>query len=424
MQGENTNKVSSNFGMKGWGIIVYCALLMFIGGGINAQGSNLISAQVTAIHGWEYTEVLRYFTYAGWLAIPFSILASQFIVLRGAKKACIITLLSGAAGLVLMAFSNNKLLYALSIVIIVCSLVVYSNLVPNTLTTMWFPRTKAIALGWSTMGFPLISIFFPSAFLLVMDTFGFQGGFLCIAGITILVCLVAVFWIYDMPEEAGAYPDNDQSISREQMDAMLARKKAYKSAWSMLRLVKSKTMWLASVSMGLLWLVVVGIGAQWIPCMVSAGFERSFAIRLLALNGAAGLPGSYFWGYIDQRFGTKKACVFYAIFYVFELFCLIYLMRGSWVYFVAVIAGIGTGGIANLIPSLFGTIWGRWDFPAVQRVTGPITNFLKGSAPLIISIALTHFGGYSGMLYIFMVLVIIALILLLFLDSRMIGYTE
>ena len=90
-------------------------------------------------------------------------------------------------------------------------------------------------------------------------------------------------------------------------------------------------------------------------------------------------------------------------------------------YLVAVVAGIGTGGIANLIPSLIGTIWGRWDFPAVNRVLNPLTNFLKGSAALVISFALTRLGGYTGMYLLFIVLCAAATGILLLLDDRMIG---
>lgn len=411
----------SNFGAKGWGMIGYCALLMYLGGGINTQGSNLFSSQAAAAHGWEYVEILRYFTYAGWIAILVSLAAGQFIMKRGSRSVCVAALAAGAAGLILLGVADSRPVYIIAVILTVCSLVVYSNQVPNTLMNQWFPRKKAMALGWSTMGFPLVSIFFPRMFLWMMEALGYRSGFFLFGGILLALAAATALCVRDMPEEAGAWPDNDRTIDRAALDAAVAQKASYRSPWSVSRLLKCKTMWLCGISMGLLWLVVVGIAGQWIPRIVSLGYERSFAVNLLTLNGVVGLGASYFWGYIDQRLGTKRACIIYGLYYILELICLLVFTSAAGMYLVAVVAGIGTGGIANLIPSLIGTIWGRWDFPAVNRVLNPLTNFLKGSAALVISFALTRLGGYTGMYLLFIVLCAAATGILLLLDDRMIG---
>lgn len=97
------------------------------------------------------------------------------------------------------------------------------------------------------------------------------------------------------------------------------------------------------------------------------------------------------------------------------------MTKGVGLYVVAVMAGFGTGGIGNLIPSLIGTKWGRYDYTAAQRVLGPLTNFLKGSVALIVSLCLTKLNGYTSLYIIFMVLSAIAFVMFSVLDDKMIG---
>jgi len=257
-----------------------------------------------------------------------------------------------------------------------------------------------------------------------MEHFGFKYGFLFFSGIFLILALFTYLVIKEMPEEAGAYPDNDKTITREQLNKAMEEKLHYQSNWTIALLLKSKTMWLTGISMGLLWMVVVGIAGQWIPRIVSLGYKREFAIHLLMVNGIIGLFGSYIWGYIDQKLGTKKACILYGFFYIFELLCLLFLTSKNAMYFVTVVAGIGTGGIANLIPSLIGTIWGRWDFSAANRILNPITNFLKGSAALVASFALTKLNGYNSMYRLILLFCVISIILLFLLDDTKIGKTD
>ena len=65
-----------------------------------------------------------------------------------------------------------------------------------------------------------------------------------------------------------------------------------------------------------------------------------------------------------------------------------------------------TGGIANLAPSMIGTVFGRWDFPAANKVISPIIMAVSSSAFIFVSLFIRSAWGYNGM---YLACIIIAL---------------
>ena len=231
MNNTKKNKVNNNFGRKGWGIILYCAILMYFGGAINTYGGSQFSNQIAQLRGWDYASILKYFTYGGWIGVVISILAAAVINKKGAKFVAIIGLVCGGLAVGLIGFASTQFSYAACIIVSSCALVAYSSLVPNTLMNSWFPKTKGIALGWSTMGYPAADVFFTSMFLLLIS-FGVKQGFVALGFMLIIVAICTKLFVKNTPEEANAYPDNDRSISKEELEKNAIALKSYKSDWT------------------------------------------------------------------------------------------------------------------------------------------------------------------------------------------------
>ena len=91
---------------------------------------------------------------------------------------------------------------------------------------------------------------------------------------------------------------------------------------------------------------------------LTAGYDRTGAVQLLALMGFSGIFGSYLWGLIDQKIGTKKLLLF-MLHGIWSGCCCYIHAKHSGHYLAVFMVGIGVGGICNLIPSYVGTIWKR-----------------------------------------------------------------
>lgn len=409
---EKTNKISNNFGAKGWGIIGYAALLMFINGIIHTNGINVLLNMLNGMKGWEVSTLLSINTITGIIGVLSSFLTGRLIIKIGAKKVGGIYLILG--GLVIIWFGHLNSLAAFFICLTFLWVLSdgYGQMVPFTLTANWFPRTKGLALGWSTMGYPVCSILAVPILLTLIGGVGYANAFLVLGVIQIIIGILTFFLVHNYPEEAGAYPDNDKT-NLDQLQAMIEHRKNYKSNLTVKKLLMDKNMWSIAIMMGLLWMSTIGIVSQLIPRLTGAGYSQTAATHFLQLSSFCGLFGSYFFGWLDQKIGTRKTTMIYCWCYVVVLMVLALTTSVGGTLFACIFGGFGTGAICNLLPSFIGTVYGRDDFAIANGVVSPIASMLRCLNFLILALGLKINGTYAPAYAIFSIFALIAFFLAL-----------
>ena len=262
----------------------------------------------------------------------------------------------------------------------------------------WFPRKKGVALGWATMGAPLCTATFVALIQKMYGSIGIPISSAIIGVVVIILGIATFWWVHDNPEEVGAYPDNIKE-GMEDLAAQQAALHAYKSPFTIGKLLKDKDMWLIAIGFGLLWMVTVGIVSQFVPRFIgvlipgylqsgldegaAAGAAANQALLMLTIAAVIGLAGSYFWGWLDQKIGTKKASVVYAISYILALILMIFATSVVVQYIAIVFVGLGIGGLLNLMPSMVISVYGRKDFEAANSLISPIASLLQKGAFII-----------------------------------------
>ena len=222
----------------------------------------------------------------------------------------------------------------------------------------------------------------------------------------------------DYPEEVGAYPDNIAQ-GAEQAESQMAAMRAYKSPFTIGRLLRDKDMWLIAIGFGLLWMVTVGIISQFVPRMISVGNSPETATLMLTIASLVGLVGSYFWGWLDQKIGTKLASCVYSLSYIIALLLLIFAQVQALVYVGIIFVGFGIGGLLNLMPSLVIAVYGRYDFTAANSLVSSIASLLQKAAFAIMAVLLTISNNDYTLPYsVFIGIDVLGLILLLLVTNK------
>ena len=72
-------------------------------------------------------------------------------------------------------------------------------------------------------------------------------------------------------------------------------------------LLRKKELWLDAIIFGLLGMVTAGLVSQMVPGLTSMGIEEDRATLLFSATAFIGLVGSYLWGWLDQKLGTRMA---------------------------------------------------------------------------------------------------------------------
>ncbi len=408
---------NAGLGRKGAALTLYCGALAFLCNSMGTGLTNTLFRPLSVSMGWDYTVMLSCNTYAGWLGVVTAVLFGQLLLKKGAKFVSAIGLFAAALGIWLFGHASTLPLFALAVVIDRCAATAYDKNASVALVNTWFPRRKALVLGWSTMGVPLVNILFVPFVTWGAGTMGIDTVTAVIAGVFVLLGLVTILFVKNTPEECGAYPDNTPPDRKEESWPADAQ-----SPWTFKRLLTTKNVWLMSLGMGFLWLAVIGVVSQDIPRMISLGYDAGYATRVLFVCAFVSVGGSYFWGLLDQLIGTKKALLSFGAFFVGCL-C-VYLLQPfgkAFVWAAVALSMFCVGGIPNLVPSMVGTVFGRYDFAAANRVISPICNLLFSSAYLVVSACLRLFGGYTQAYLLLMGVAVLGLVLLCFTRDELVG---
>lgn len=406
---------NNNFGKWGWMMIFYAGISYYISAALSTDGLNFYPAQFGAAYGWNAGMITTLAGMAGWVALVGAVIFAQIIGKIGTRKSAgIINIITGVLVLI---FANTHSFAMFIVMVFAINFIVANvqlNLIPNNIMNVWFPRKKGIALGWATMGMPICTATVIAILTALTVKTGSPGGAYTIFGIIIIIFgILSFFWVKDNPESLGLYPDNE-AITLEELEANKKEFESHVSEWSMGKLLKTKNTWGIGIGLGLMWATTVGIVSQLIPrlSIVSDGKYAGQALVMLSAAAIIGIAGSYFWGILDTAIGTKKACIFYGIWYVIAIIFLLLQPKGiGFVWISIIMVGIGIGGIGNLIPSMIGTCFGRYDFIQANKAIAPLNTIVRQSGIVLAGILSQTVYGYTGLYVVLLVADIVGIIL-------------
>jgi len=404
-------EASNDFGGWGWSMIIFSGLMYYMYAAWTADGLNVFISSFAKEKGWDPAKLLVLATPANWIGVLGAMVFGQMIMKAGPRLVTVVAMFFAGASVIWFGRVDSITDYMFALAAIAFFTTGYGFVVPGTLMNIWFPRKKGLALGWATMGMPVCTATFVYVMSFMFKEFGFVNTYTISGAFLIALSLIAWFWIKDTPESVGCFPDNVR-FSHENMAATIEKMKNYQSPFTVAKLLRDKDMWCISLGYGCLWLVTIGIVSQYVLRLISLGYTEETAINMLAVAAVCALPGSYLWGWLDLKWGTKKASVVYTATYIVILGCLVYEGGPVFTFITSVLVGSGLAGIKELITSMTGSVYGRYDFAAANRVITPIANILRASTFVVMGMSLMLTKSYSGAYLIFIVINIIGLVLI------------
>lgn len=152
--------------------------------------------------------------------------------------------------------------------------------------------------------------------------------------------------------------------------------------------------------------------------MLAYGYEYSFATTLFAVGGIMGIVGSFLFGLIDQKAGTKKAFILYFVLIIIGFLLTLGMPKGAifcWLSTIIIFAA--QGALCNLLPSYVATKYGRWDYTSGYRIIGTIFEIGAG-----IGVMMTGFFRNAGVMYTLdIVLLVVGMVFMALSNDKFIG---
>ena len=390
------NKMSNNFGKWGWGLIIYCFLTYFI----CAFGNNTTQVAVTfweQAYGWDQTRVLALPTLGGYLSVVIVYIVSV-LYSKSKIKLKPLLLVGGLLYSVAILFwgvVSDFTVFAILLVSMYTTYVLWMQFANNTLTSNWFPKKKGIVIGITTIGLVVGSAFGTPVFGAMMGSLGIMKSYFIIGGFGIVLTLVGFFLFSEYPEQRGCFPDNDHTMTSEKAKAEMeaALKDLEKSPWTPKNMLSVKETWLIAISTGVLIFIASGAMQQMVPRLLAGGYELQEAYSIMLVGGICGIPGSYLLGLLDAKIGPKKATIVTLV--IVACGALLNTLNTPVAIYVSMgIIGAGMGGAANFLVSMTTEYWGRYQF---QKAYGTLLtiNQLVGMSGAAFHAYMTKWLGFK-----------------------------
>ena len=409
---DKQNKIASeNMSMnfsKGWGIILYQALMFFLLIGFSIDGLNIVAPAFSESSGVDYPSVLSMATIAGFIGIVVYIFAGRVNVKIGPRLMSGGCLIGAGLSYIFLGHTSTLVTYCIALTLVTCFINSAAYIAGNTLIAQWFPKKKGLANGFTTMGHNCGSAFYVPLVSAAIAAFGFANGLSLLAIIAIVLGVIGLVFVRNTPQEAGMYPDN---VSKEVYEREYFQGSAEDDGgWTVGKLLKTKEMWLCALIIGINQLVTTGVMSQLVVRNTGIGFTQEAAIGLMTVCALIGVAGSYAFGAIDQKLGVKKAILIFLAWYCVALAvnCTDTVIG---VYISVAMIGVAVGAAANFIVSLPASVFGRQGFTVVNSVFFPLMQIVLTTNYAVNAAALKVTGSLRGAYFVYIGLLVVNMVL-------------
>ena len=406
---KEKQKVSNNFGVRGWLIIIFFGIMLFLNSSLTADGMNIILPTLAGKIGTDPNAMLSLNGIGGWIAVVGAFVLSGLVQKIGPKKVILISLAIVAVSFLSLSFIKGMAGWAVCIILINVFANGMSFCGGSALIASWFPTKKGMAMGWATMGNNMASAVFIPIFSILLGAsvnMPFYGYFIFM----VIMFILGVVIVKNKPEECGLLPDNDPA-SVEKVKALEEEMANYKSPWTVGRILKDKDIWCAGLGYGLLFMCTVGLVSQFVARAVGVGFEQNAAVGMLSIAAVIGIVASYLWGVLDTKMGTKVASIILAIFFAIAIILNILPGHATFIIYT-VMLGCALGGNTNFSTSMCASLFGRKNFQRAFNFVFPVSCIFRAGAAVILGAILGATGGNFTIAYlVFMVGALIAAVL-------------
>lgn len=399
---------SRMFKKHAWGIIVLGCLAMYFSCCLSTDALNVLQAVFTEME-WSYSQLAMPLTVGGYILVALSFVFSTIIIKNGTRIFGVCSFAAMAIGTLLIAVAYNSDNYIIYFVGGILSKFgcVATQMFVFQLCAEWFDKTRGRILGIVTMAAPLNSATSVTLLTLATNAFGFTAAYIIMAVVLGLSTVLAFFFSQTRPSDMGMTPDGIEVLHQEsaQINGPIL---------SMKQILTMPSTWKITIAFGIFNGTIGAIMAFFITRMTEVQVDISIGLTLLSVASLLGIPISYLYGWIDDKFGTIKACVALGVMYIVLCICL-YLGNAQRMPLI-IIATVGmasmTGGCPNLHPSSIMHVFGSEEYQNANRYIGIGISLISTFGVQLMSTCMDQTGSLNTGYIVFGILTLIATLLI------------
>ena len=285
----------------------------------------------------------------------------------------------------------------------------------TTVTTRWFRRKRALALGLSSTGIGLAGVLSTIvAWSLVLH--GWESTAIGSGIAVIVIGLPLCQLLRGYPEQHGMLPDGEPPPPRSAGDTAPAQDSGEVN-FTASEAMRDRSFWYVSFGHGVALIAVFSVLVHLVPHLVRGlQWSETSAQAVLTLVTVTSIVGQVAGGYIGDRYNKARMAAICMVMHAVAMVVLAFATSGQVIVAAALLHGLAWGTRGPLMMAIRADFYGRRHFGQIAGYSNIMVMLGPLIGPSLAGWMFVRYGDYRGAFLA--VAVAVALGALLFLASR------
>ena len=272
----------------------------------------------------------------------------------------------------------------------------------QALVVNWFARDRTMALGISLMGISASGVLMAYSTTALVEVGGWRWAFEVFGWITL--CATPLVWatVIGHPNELDSESDTGEIDSPQ---AQAIDQPAIISTRDALR---ERNLWIIALVCGLSFMGTTGVMTHIVAFGTDIGFDAGQAAGLLAAFAAGAAAGKIVFGWLANRIGEQRALYVAIVMEGIGIAALVISMPFAAFVLLALLLGLGVGGVMPLAAALLARAFGPAAFGPMMGLMTPMMIPLQSTGAPFAAAVFDSTGSYDGAWFTLAALLLVA----------------
>ena len=295
-------------------------------------------------------------------------------------------------GLGTIYFSNSHSLWQFFTAYIVVRAIAgpnLQNLIPRTVAVNFFEKKRNFAMGITSLNRIIGESINIQVITAIATTYSWRTAYKIIGLVSIPLSLPIFLLMRHKPEHVGQLPDGaaKTTVNREEL-------KVSEKTWTVAKIMALPSFWFIMIGEFIAVTSTSMTLFQVVPFLTDGGISQNSAAAALTLGNVLGGLSVPIWGYLTDRFTTKKIAICVLILAIIPSILFTLIEVSTYGFALVVFWTTITSLIFVLGSMMLGTVFNRASFGTVTGMTGPTRTAARGLGPSVGAFAVAWMDSY------------------------------
>lgn len=395
----------------GWWVVVAAALGLAVSPAPVAFFSvGLLTEPLINEFGWSRSEIVFTITILPCAIILMSPILGSLIDKIGPKRVLVASMILFALGLWALSLVESLTQFYVGYAFIGIVGAGTNSLAYMKILSSWFDKRRGLVLGIASSGIGLGFAIMPMLIQTGLDMMGWQGAYLILGGIILLVgvpCIALI--VKNTPEEKGLLPDGDKVAFETKSIAQPI------TGYTLGEAMKTRQYWLILAIFFPGGGAIYAMAANLVPIINEVETNPDLAIQAASILGIGMMVGRIGAGYLfDKIFAPAITCIVFVAAAI-GIGMLALEVNGVWILVAAVLIGLCSGTEGDALGYLVSRYFGLRAYGALYGHGFAAMMVGIGTFPYLMALDFDQTGSYVRTLTIYGALLAIGALGLTFL---------